>query len=144
MIIFLGSTESHLNVNLVPYATCNRSTMWLSRLAGRVLAQKTRGPGFQSRSGHALFLPLRHTVMELDIGKFWESKMNWRCASCSHHGRFINIILYFLVLGSAESYLNECLSSCTTVYGPGHKKTLEVQDELARLLVRTMRESVSL
>lgn len=45
---------------------------------------------------------------------------------------------------SAESYLNECLSSCTTVYGPGHKKTLEVQDELARLLVRTLRESEAL
>ena len=44
---------------------------------------------------------------------------------------------------SAESYLNECLSSCTTVYGPSHKKTLEVQDELARLQIRTERENVS-
>ncbi|XP_053390845.1 tetratricopeptide repeat protein 23-like [Mercenaria mercenaria] len=45
---------------------------------------------------------------------------------------------------SAESYLNECLSSCTTVYGPDHKKTLEVQDELARLLIRTERETDAL
>lgn len=45
---------------------------------------------------------------------------------------------------SAESYLNECLSSCTTVYGPDHQKTLEVQDELARLLIRTEREADAL
>ena len=49
----------------------------------------------------------------------------------------------FLFTVSAESYLNECLSSCTTVYGPSHKKTLEVQDELARLQIRTQRENVS-
>ncbi|KAH3868171.1 tetratricopeptide repeat protein 23-like [Dreissena polymorpha] len=42
---------------------------------------------------------------------------------------------------SAESYLNECLSSCTTVFGPDHQKTLEVQDELARLLVRANRQT---
>ncbi|KAL4216790.1 TeTratriCopeptide repeat [Mactra antiquata] len=45
---------------------------------------------------------------------------------------------------SAESYLNECLSSCTTVYGPDNKKTLEVQDELIRLLIRTEREADAL
>ncbi|XP_052785685.1 tetratricopeptide repeat protein 23-like [Mya arenaria] len=42
---------------------------------------------------------------------------------------------------SAESYLNECLGSCTAVYGPDHKKTLEVHDELARLLVRSDRQT---
>ncbi|ESO90959.1 hypothetical protein LOTGIDRAFT_233473 [Lottia gigantea] len=40
---------------------------------------------------------------------------------------------------SAKSYLEECLVNCTTVYGPHHAKTLEVQDELARLLIRTDR-----
>ncbi|KAK6184804.1 hypothetical protein SNE40_007188 [Patella caerulea] len=38
---------------------------------------------------------------------------------------------------SAKSYLNECVANCTIVYGPHHAKTLEVQDELARLLIRT-------
>jgi hypothetical protein len=37
----------------------------------------------------------------------------------------------------SEKYLNECLVTCQTGYGPQHKKTIEVQDELARLLIRT-------
>ncbi|XP_025082042.1 tetratricopeptide repeat protein 23-like [Pomacea canaliculata] len=41
--------------------------------------------------------------------------------------------------GSAESYLNECLAVCTTVHGPHHPRSLVVQDELARLLIRTNR-----
>ncbi|KAK7497857.1 hypothetical protein BaRGS_00010991 [Batillaria attramentaria] len=41
--------------------------------------------------------------------------------------------------GSAESYLNECLVSCTTIHGPHHPRSLMVQDELARLLIRTDR-----
>ncbi|KAL3886029.1 hypothetical protein ACJMK2_026053 [Sinanodonta woodiana] len=45
---------------------------------------------------------------------------------------------------SAEKYLNECLATCTTVHGPEHTKTLEIQDELARLLVRTGREEDAL
>lgn len=45
---------------------------------------------------------------------------------------------------SAERYLNDCLSSCTVVYGPNHKVTLEVQDELARLYVRSQREMEAL
>ncbi|XP_063437790.1 tetratricopeptide repeat protein 23-like [Mytilus trossulus] len=40
----------------------------------------------------------------------------------------------------AEKYLNECLVTCQTGYGPQHKKTIEVQDELARLLIRTDRQ----
>ncbi|KAK3602303.1 hypothetical protein CHS0354_001738 [Potamilus streckersoni] len=45
---------------------------------------------------------------------------------------------------SAEKYLNECLATCTTVHGPEHTKTLDVQDELARLFVRTGREEDAL
>lgn len=41
--------------------------------------------------------------------------------------------------GSAESYLNECFVSCTTINGPTHPRSLMVQDELARLLIRTDR-----
>ncbi|CAC5423678.1 unnamed protein product [Mytilus coruscus] len=40
----------------------------------------------------------------------------------------------------AEKYLNECLVTCQTGYGPQHKKTIEIQDELARLLIRTDRQ----
>lgn len=40
----------------------------------------------------------------------------------------------------SEKYLNECLVTCQTGYGPQHKKTIEVQDELARLLIRTDRQ----
>ena len=42
----------------------------------------------------------------------------------------------------SEKYLNECLVTCQTGYGPQHKKTIEVQDELARLLIRTDRQEV--
>lgn len=47
---------------------------------------------------------------------------------------------------SAESYLNECLATYQSTYGPEHEKTLEVQDELARLMIRTERyeEALSL
>ncbi|CAL1541919.1 unnamed protein product [Lymnaea stagnalis] len=38
--------------------------------------------------------------------------------------------------GSALSYMEECLRSCTTIYGPNHAKTLEVQDHLAKMLIR--------
>ncbi|KAL8559959.1 hypothetical protein ACOMHN_041430 [Nucella lapillus] len=41
--------------------------------------------------------------------------------------------------GSAESYLNECLANCTALRGPHHASSLMVQDELARLLIRTDR-----
>ncbi|XP_070178706.1 tetratricopeptide repeat protein 23-like isoform X4 [Littorina saxatilis] len=41
--------------------------------------------------------------------------------------------------GSAESYLNECLANCTAIHGPHHPRSLMVQDELARLLIRTDR-----
>lgn len=40
----------------------------------------------------------------------------------------------------SEKYLNECLVTCQTAYGPQHKKTIEIQDELARLLIRTDRQ----
>ncbi|KAJ8311918.1 hypothetical protein KUTeg_010525 [Tegillarca granosa] len=46
--------------------------------------------------------------------------------------------------GSAETYLNECLSGCLSVHGPHHKKTLEVQDELCRLYIRTDRHNEAL
>lgn len=47
---------------------------------------------------------------------------------------------------SAESYLNECLATYQIVYGPCHQKTLDIQDELARLMVRLDRteEAISL
>ena len=43
---------------------------------------------------------------------------------------------------SAESYLNECLATYQSVYGPSHEKTIDVQDDLARLMVRTDRGEV--
>ena len=43
---------------------------------------------------------------------------------------------------SAESYLNECLAIYQSQYGPHHKKTLDIQDDLARLMVRTDRAEV--
>ena len=42
---------------------------------------------------------------------------------------------------SAESYLNEALIIYQKVHGPHHIKTLEVQEELARLMIRTSRTS---
>ena len=50
-------------------------------------------------------------------------------------------VSYFIV-ASAESYLNECLAVYQVVYGPNHQKTLDIQDELARLMVRTDRAEV--
>ncbi|RUS80519.1 hypothetical protein EGW08_011703 [Elysia chlorotica] len=37
---------------------------------------------------------------------------------------------------SALSYLEECVSSCTSIYGPSNPKTLEVNDHLAKMMVR--------
>ncbi|KAK3094663.1 hypothetical protein FSP39_004664 [Pinctada imbricata] len=45
---------------------------------------------------------------------------------------------------AAEKYLNECLASCQTLHGPHHPKTLQVQDELARLYIRTDRSQDAL
>ncbi|CAG5116692.1 unnamed protein product [Candidula unifasciata] len=38
---------------------------------------------------------------------------------------------------SAMSYLEESLNTCTTIYGPSHSKTLEVQDHLVKVMIRT-------
>ena len=38
--------------------------MWLGSSVVRVLARYARGPGFESRSGHVLFPPLRHLVAQ--------------------------------------------------------------------------------
>ncbi|BFZ14069.1 hypothetical protein BsWGS_17108 [Bradybaena similaris] len=38
---------------------------------------------------------------------------------------------------SAMSYLEESLNTCTTIYGPNYSKTLEVQDHLVKLMIRT-------
>ena len=48
-----------------------------------------------------------------------------------------------LTTDSAESYLNQALSTYEGLYGSGHAKTLEVKDELARLMIRTDRVEVS-
>lgn len=45
---------------------------------------------------------------------------------------------------SAESYLNECLITYQGKYGPNSEKTLRVQDELARLMVRSDRQPESI
>ncbi|GFN73508.1 tetratricopeptide repeat protein 23 [Plakobranchus ocellatus] len=37
---------------------------------------------------------------------------------------------------SALSYLEECVSTCTSIYGPNNPKTLEVNDHLAKMMVR--------
>ena len=37
---------------------CHRSNVWPDSSAVRVLARSARGPGFESRSGRVLFLPL--------------------------------------------------------------------------------------
>ncbi|XP_021367648.1 tetratricopeptide repeat protein 23-like [Mizuhopecten yessoensis] len=46
--------------------------------------------------------------------------------------------------GVAEKYLNECLAICQTCHGSNHKKTVEVMDELARLLIRVDRQEEAL
>lgn len=43
---------------------------------------------------------------------------------------------------SAESYLNQALATYESLYGTRHAKTLEVKDELARLMIRTERIEV--
>ncbi|XP_064646787.1 tetratricopeptide repeat protein 23-like [Lineus longissimus] len=47
---------------------------------------------------------------------------------------------------SAESYMNEALITYQVAYGPNHAKTVEAEDELAKLMVRTDRqqEAISL
>ncbi|KAK2181197.1 hypothetical protein NP493_407g05026 [Ridgeia piscesae] len=44
----------------------------------------------------------------------------------------------------AESYLNECLTTYQVKCGPNSEKTLRVQDELARLMVRSDRQPESI
>lgn len=39
--------------------------------------------------------------------------------------------------------MNESLATCQMIHGPHHKQTLLVQDELARLYIRTDRNAVS-
>ncbi|XP_012946581.1 tetratricopeptide repeat protein 23 [Aplysia californica] len=46
--------------------------------------------------------------------------------------------------GSAVSYLEECVSMCTVSHGPTHPRTLSVQDQLCKLLVRTGRSEEAL
>ncbi|ELT89607.1 hypothetical protein CAPTEDRAFT_190411 [Capitella teleta] len=41
---------------------------------------------------------------------------------------------------SAESYLNDALMIYQASHGPHHMKTIEIQDELARLMIRTERQ----
>jgi len=52
---------------------------------------------------------------------------------------FCIILCYFGLVASAESYLNECIATYLSLYGPNHEKTLRCQDEIARLMIRTDR-----
>ena len=54
----------------------------------------------------------------------------------------VHTLMRCAVLGSAESYLNECYANCSAIHGPHHPRSLLVQDELARLLIRTDRHEV--
>lgn len=45
---------------------------------------------------------------------------------------------------AAEKYMNESLATCQMIHGPHHKQTLLVQDELARLYIRTDRNAEAL
>ena len=40
---------------------CHRSTVWLGGSVVRVLVRYAGGPGFESRSGHMLLAPMRHS-----------------------------------------------------------------------------------
>ena len=53
------------------------------------------------------------------------------------------LLLNISNLVSAESYLNDALVSYQSVYGPSHKQTLETQDELAKVMLKTDRKTVS-
>jgi len=57
---------------------------------------------------------------------------------------FVKLLAHCCVskTGSAESYLNQALVTYDKLYGSGHAKTLEVKDELARLMIRTDRIEV--
>ena len=46
------------------------------------------------------------------------------------------------MLVSAESYINDALATYQSVHGPEHQKTLELQDDLAKIMIRTERHSV--
>ena len=55
-------------------------------------------------------------------------------------------VVFFLIIkfaAAAEKYMNESLATCQMIHGPHHKQTLLVQDELARLYIRTDRNAVS-
>lgn len=58
--------------------------------------------------------------------------------------RAYNMIETEEAAASAESYMNGCLVSCTNAYGEEHPTTLTVQDELARILIRTNRRQEAL
>lgn len=58
---------------------------------------------------------------------------------------FMNNNFFFVIksAAAAEKYMNESLATCQMIHGPHHKQTLLVQDELARLYIRTDRNAVS-
>ena len=58
-------------------------------------------------------------------------------------GLFLRIEKCIFLSASAESYLNECLAVYTVQHGPNHQKTIDIQDELAKIMIRTDRASVS-
>jgi len=64
--------------------------------------------------------------------------------SCTWRGNAKECCIVVLTTDSAESYLNQALASYESLYGCGHAKTLEVKDELARLMIRTDRIEVGM
>lgn len=60
----------------------------------------------------------------------------------NHHNnvRHNHIFIWNIIFtASAESYLNECLATYQSLHGPNHEKTIQCQDELSRLMIRTER-----
>lgn len=57
------------------------------------------------------------------------------------HNHFIQAIT--VLTDSAESYFNQALSTYESLYGSSHEKSLEITDELSRLMIRTDRVQVS-
>lgn len=63
---------------------------------------------------------------------------------------FIYLYILFLFFSfkfysvSSESYLNECLLTYQTNFGDIHEKTIQVQDDLVKLMLRTDRKEVIL
>ena len=49
---------------------------------------------------------------------------------------------YLFHLVSAESYYNDALVIYQKVHGPVHEKTVSVQDDIARLQIRTDKQQV--